>query len=34
MNSECLVKPKDNCPIIIERVIKTKFIIANDYELV
>ena len=38
MNSECLVKPKDNCPILIKRVIKTKFIIEisianfNDLE--
>ena len=38
MNSECLVNPKDKCPIQIKRVIKIKFIIEismanfNDLE--
>ena len=27
INNECLVKPKDNCPILIKKVIKVKFII-------
>ena len=38
MYKECLVKPKDNCPILIKRIIKIKFIIEisianfNDLE--
>ena len=38
INNECLVKPKDNCPILIKIVIRIKFIVEismanfNDLE--